>query len=269
MNPVRLDRKNKKHKEKSHNDSEFNDWLNSNYVKMIDDWTSGHSENYWDGINFPYQKEYSSSSFFPLIKMMTITYVKTRLFSQKIFKGRKLTDEEFFEQVKGTFNTIKPELNINEEEFKKQLEFYYESGQRRLASALKGEYTIKQLEAKLYRNNIRQYQTEENLINFVLKSQKGLSLIEIEHFPFDIPNSVRENIMKADELKVFDNFYILYTDPDQEKKVEIVREKKDPIVFGVIHGSNKLYYIDDWLSDYCKLTYKDILNINQDTKLTE
>ena len=44
-------------------------------------------------------------------------------------------------------------------------------------------------------------------------------------------------------------------------------KKRDPIVFGVIAGSNKLYYITDWVDEYCDLTlakFVDTLKITTD-----
>ena len=40
-----------------------------------------------------------------------------------------------------------------------------------------------------------------------------------------------------------------------------VEKAKDPILFGVIAGSNKLYYIDDWIDEYCDLRFENIVDI--------
>ena len=41
---------------------------------------------------------------------------------------------------------------------------------------------------------------------------------------------------------------------EEEKRI-----KKDPILFGVIYGSNKLYYIADWVDEYCDLTWDQVV----------
>jgi hypothetical protein len=70
---------------------------------------------------------------------------------------------------------------------------------------------------------------------------------------------------EADKLKVFDNYAVLYFSPKGKKEEEILtkEEKKraaDPILFGVINNSNKLYYIADWVDEYCDLTLDKLLD---------
>ena len=36
-------------------------------------------------------------------------------------------------------------------------------------------------------------------------------------------------------------------------------KRRDPILFGIFKESRKLYYIGDWVDDYCDLTRKRIL----------
>ncbi len=70
----------------------------------------------------------------------------------------------------------------------------------------------------------------------------------------------------ADNLQVFDNYVILYYDPTgksfsltEYEKAEEERIKKDPILFGVIKDSDKLYYIDSWIDDLCDLTWDQVV----------
>ena len=62
--------------------------------------------------------------------------------------------------------------------------------------------------------------------------------------------------MEINKFEVFDNYVILHYDPEgnsvamtNKEKEEEVRKAKDPILFGVISGSNKLYYICDWIDE--------------------
>lgn len=78
-----------------------------------------------------------------------------------------------------------------------------------------------------------------------------------------IPTRVVEDKLRADNLLVFDNYCVLYYDPSgrsysrTEKEEEEI--KKDPILFGVISGSNKLYYISDWIDELCDLTLEQVV----------
>ena len=72
------------------------------------------------------------------------------------------------------------------------------------------------------------------------------------------------------ELEVFDNYVILYYDPEGTVYKETAYEeakRRDPIIFGVIAGSKKLYYVADWVDEYCDLTldaFVDALGIEKD-----
>jgi hypothetical protein len=92
--------------------------------------------------------------------------------------------------------------------------------------------------------------------------------------------SLRANLdtkARLDELKIFDNYVIMHYDPDGVNSSmtdeEVEEAKKDPILFGVIAGSRKLYYIGDWVDEYCDLTLdafidefgKDVINKNNIT----
>ena len=37
-------------------------------------------------------------------------------------------------------------------------------------------------------------------------------------------------------------------------------KKRDPILFGLIKGSRKLYYICDWIDEYCDLTLSQLID---------
>lgn len=84
-----------------------------------------------------------------------------------------------------------------------------------------------------------------------------------------IPEEVVDKIGKANELEVFDNYAVLYFDPNGEiyKETEQQRAKrKDPILFGLISGSNKLYYVADWIDEYCDLTLEKFVDTLGTTK---
>jgi len=46
-------------------------------------------------------------------------------------------------------------------------------------------------------------------------------------------------------------------------------KRKDPILFGVIAGSNKLYFIGDWIDEYCDLRFDDVVKQCTDDFLSE
>lgn len=114
-------------------------------------------------------------------------------------------------------------------------------------------------------NGFNKYITKDDLYNLQSKCSIVLDIDYIKNFVRVIPDEVAYKKSKADELLVFDNYCVLYFDPSgksysetEEEKIE--RIKKDPILFGVISGSDKLYYIDSWIDEYCDLTLNQVID---------
>jgi hypothetical protein len=98
------------------------------------------------------------------------------------------------------------------------------------------------------------------------KCVRLLDLDYIANFTRIIPPEVAEKKLLADKLHVFDNYVILHYDPTgasremtEEEKMREIKRKADPVLFGVILGSTKLYYIGDWVDEYCDLTWEQIV----------
>ena len=111
---------------------------------------------------------------------------------------------------------------------------------------------------------------EQTIVDFIKKCEKGLSLDYIKNFARPIPQEVVNKISKLNELEIFDNYVVLHYDPEElsYKETEYERAKrKDPIIFGLIAGSKKLYYVTDWIDEYCDLTlekFVDTLGIEKE-----
>jgi hypothetical protein len=104
---------------------------------------------------------------------------------------------------------------------------------------------------------------EDQIVTFYKESEKGLRLHYVKNFTRMIPEQVVKLKEKADNLMVFDNYVVLYYDKDaktfKETQAEFMK-RKDPILFGVIRNSRKLYYIADWVDEFCDLTLNDLIN---------
>ena len=141
---------------------------------------------------------------------------------------------------------------------------------------------ILKYELLLCTSKFNKYLTEEDVVKFYNIASKhekyktALCLTYTKNFVKIIPDDVTKLRLEADELKVFDNYVIMhydYSGKSVEETKEEKEKKKDPILFGVINGSNKLYYIGDWIDQYCDLTMEviiktlgkesDILDVNK------
>lgn len=198
----------------------------------------------------------------------------------KLFKKYKEKNEEKrikkFDVV-GFFANVK---NFTEEEgdkYKNRIAEYVNcigytemTGQVALKEKLFANLVINKYESVLYANGMYKAISESALVEFAKNCPKELSLDYVVNYTRNIPIEIIKKKVEADKMEIFDNYCILHYDGDkddsstemtQEEKEEEVRKKKDPILFGLIAGSKKLYYVADWVDEYCDLTLDDIVDI--------
>jgi hypothetical protein len=63
---------------------------------------------------------------------------------------------------------------------------------------------------------------------------------------------------------VFDNYALLHYDPKAKAfSLTAAQEaaKRDPILFGLIEGVRKLYFVADWKDDECDLTMDEVARV--------
>lgn len=182
-----------------------------------------------------------------------------------------LTAAEFFVNVKLATKESAEKYRDRVANYLKAIHNAKVAGQTALIETLLKKMIANKYESLLDAEGFYYVISEEDVVRFAKKTEKGLKLSYIENFARPIPEEVVEKIGKANELEVFDNYVVLYFDPKGEiyKETEQQRAKrKDPILFGVISGSNKLYYIADWIDEYCDLTLEKFVDTLGTTKET-
>ena len=147
---------------------------------------------------------------------------------------------------------------------KEQLEVAKSTGQTSLKNRLESEISVATQESLLLVGGFQTYITEEQMLKFSAKCKKGLCLDWISDFVRIIPVEVYKKKVAADSLFVFDNYVVLHYDPTDTGTDKVVTEARreavrDPILFGVILGSRKLYYIGDWVDEKCDLTLDQVI----------
>ena len=178
---------------------------------------------------------------------------------------------EFFSQVKGI-------TKANKDSYVNRLTGYIvalkncdASGQTALKEQLVRDMLINKYESILYANNMYYVVEEGQIVDFVKKTEKGVRLTYVKNYMRVIPPEVVEKINTANDMEIFDNFVILHYDPELKSFAETIEETKnrrDPILFGLIKGSKKLYYMTDWIDEYCDLTldkFVESLQISKDS----
>ena len=199
---------------------------------------------------------------------------KTDNFFKRTFLKAKLaylrtTNKDFEFDVVKFFELVKLTSKESKETYRDRVASYLKAihnakaiGQTALLENLVKELIANKFESELYAHGNYYAISEEQLINFSKKvTTKDVCLTYIKNFTRPIPEDVVEKLVEANKLEVFDNYVIMHYDPKKKAvkptEKEIAKEtikKRDPILFGVISGSRKLYYIADWIDEYCDLT---------------
>ena len=186
-------------------------------------------------------------------------------------KRKKISVIDFFTSLSKSYQELTPIAEIAEH-YEKALVQANTMGQISLVESLKNIIDIARGEAHLNAMGIKKYVTEKQVVNFYEKvgEDKNLKLTWIKNFGRIIPESIYETKKTVDERKIFDNYVILHYDPannGEKMTTEEIEKKKDPILFGVIKNSKKLYYIADWKDEYCELTLEEMFSTLKDKVL--
>lgn len=99
-----------------------------------------------------------------------------------------------------------------------------------------------------------------------------LALTYLANYTRPVPQEVQDIKQKVDALCIFDNWVVLHYDPKNENNMltqEEIRKKRDPILFGVLGVSRKLYMIADWKDDHCDLTWEELAGLMSRKGITD
>ena len=162
----------------------------------------------------------------------------------------KITISEFFKSLKSSAINLE-EYSARSNDYINAYKYAKQLNQAALVSELKSKIDQAKYENILFASGFRTVITEEQVVKFYKESPKGLEMTWIRNFIRVIPEKAADKKKEADKLNVFDNYVLLHYDPEKKSFKE---EDKDPILFGVISGIRKLYYIADWVDEYCDLT---------------
>jgi hypothetical protein len=134
----------------------------------------------------------------------------------------------------------------------------YKMNQVAQIDSLSQQLMIQVYESVLAVHGYNRYISFGKLQSLKQGGKKVIDIDYIKNFNRIIPTEIVEKKIKCDEFHVFDNYCVMYYDPSGETYAKTSRAKRDPILFGLINHSEKLYYIADWEDEYCDLTLEDI-----------
>jgi hypothetical protein len=177
--------------------------------------------------------------------------------------------EFLFNPVK-YFNTIKNSVHtMNADDYLKFADginkIYNDAeatGQTALKEKMEKEKERIQKELQIIKQGVSKYILEEDIVKFSKNSARRIKLDWVKNFVRLIPTDIQEKVAHVEKSRVFDNYVILHYDPEDTGTADTQKEierKKDPIIFGVCSCSRRLYYIGDWIDEYCDLTLDKLL----------
>lgn len=164
------------------------------------------------------------------------------------------------------FSYVKSKLNkVQQKKLLKRIEKLYklvEQAKEIDQDAAKEEYAkllaIAVREQEAYACGIQRYVDKDIVDKFKNKvKDRVIKWSPLEEFPRVIPKEVRNIIKQVKKRDLFDKYYVLYTDYTDED-LKTTKDKiieKDPILFGEYsYQEGRLYFIADWIDEYCDLT---------------
>ena len=196
-----------------------------------------------------------------------IFYKIKSLFKKKeseVKENEKYMDAlQFFSLVKASSKESVATYRDRVSDYLKSIHNAVTVGQTALVEDLLRGLVTNKYESVLFAEGLYYVVNEQQMVSFVKQCEKGIKLEYIKNFTRPMPQDIVDKIAKINQLEVFDNYVVLYYDPDGKIYKETAREeakRKDPIIFGVIAGSEKLYYVADWVDEYCDLTLEAFID---------
>lgn len=253
-------------------------WFNENSIAVSGSSTNSSVEPVIHTLHYHTRKK--------MLKYLAKQFVKT-IFNKHqkpviSIPVNPMSIKEFFSNVKAGTTNLQHTRGIAEI-YEQKITNAIKLNQTALVEILYANLDVIRAEAILLSEGHTKYITEDYMIEFFKKIEgddniknRQLKLSWIHNFIRPIPTDIIQLKEDIDQLKVFDNYVILHFDP-QDKATELTKKekeaRKDPILFGVLRNSTKLYFIADWKDEYCDLTLEDMVNtmgkdvfeINNDT----
>lgn len=216
---------------------------------------------------------YKEISYVNGIEQEDIDYIRDSV------KGKETTPSQYFNFLKNLKKKVENETVASAIEATQNLiRTCVVSGQKALAENLmtKLELLLRERNAIVhgYETVINRVDLEAWVLDIYEKSKEEkqpnpIHIIELKNYSRTIPDEVIDKI--GDARNYFDVLYVAYTDYTGEtvRKVEKEKRDKDPIVFGAFlvesERGNKipsehLFYIADWVDDFCDLTMDQLIS---------
>ena len=194
---------------------------------------------------------------------------------------KQMDPQDYFEYVKSMKEQMTDEFLDNLYKIiMKQIGKAMVTGQNLQARRLAYSLGVIKREHDLVKRGLDVYVLRESIEKFINEvADKAVKVVDIEFYPREIPDAIAEKVQKLKEDKVFDNFYVLFTDYTGEATKEVTKERmrKDPILFGTFEHKiddiwnicDRFYFVGDWEDEYCDLTLTKMVQKMSEKGITD
>ena len=194
---------------------------------------------------------------------------------------KQMDPQDYFEYVKSMKEKMTDEFLDNLYKIiMKQIGKSMVTGQNLQTRRLAYSLGVIKREHDLVKRGLDVYVLRESIEKFINEvADKAVKVVDIEFYPREIPDAIAEKVQKLKEDKVFDNFYVLFTDYTGEATKEVTKERmrKDPILFGTFEHKiddiwnicDRFYFVGDWEDEYCDLTLTKMVQKMSEKGITD
>ena len=172
-------------------------------------------------------------------------------------KRLKFGPKVYFNYVKTNFKIAEKEsLKKRLDKLRRVVEDTKQFGQKALFENLSKAIALAVREAQAVAIGKSKFILEAHIKQFLWRAD-DIYYKKLDEFPRVLPKNIMLEMRKVKKKRVFDEYYILYTDYTNEslKTNKQKIKEKDPIIFGKFAYDTKLFYICDWEDEHCDLTF--------------
>lgn len=172
----------------------------------------------------------------------------------------------YFKYVKKKFKILeRPKLERRLKTVERAFLEAVENGQDALGEKILRELNLATKESILYAKGITKYIERSDAIKFKRNLNKGhISDTLLKDYTRIIPKDVLTKKKAVDGC--FDDYVIFHywnekaddvknMTPDEKTKM------RDPILFGVLKETDRLYFVADWIDEHCDLSFNEMVDV--------
>ena len=186
-----------------------------------------------------------------------------------------ISPQLYFKYVKkklGVLESVK--LNNRLEKVKRAVAKAKENWQNLLSEKFLATIGIEVRESAIFAKGITKFVERDTVNKYKNKIRGGhISDTMLKSYTRVIPEDVLAKKKTVED--VFDDFVIYhYWNESAQKDVKHMSpdekaKMRDPILFGIIKETNKLYFIADWEDEFCDLTFDELVDVVGKQEITK